>query len=80
MSKKEKKASEIAILVVNELCLGSWLESCSVALARDGENWQESGVWGVEEEKLISIFRASENRSILEQLLLRSWKYHRPSP
>lgn len=71
--KKKKKASEIAILVVNELCPGSWLESCSVALARDGENWQESGVQGV--EKLISIFRASKNCSILEQLLLLRWKY-----
>lgn len=52
MSKKKKKASEIAILVVNKLCPGSWLESCSVALARDGENWQKSGVWGVEKLSL----------------------------
>lgn len=78
--KKKIQRSEIAVLVVKEICPGSWLDSCSTALARAGENWQESGAWGVEEEELISIFRAGENCSILEQLLLLSWKYHKPSP
>lgn len=61
------------------MCPGGWLDSCSVALARAGENWQQSGVWGVEEEEFNSIFRAGENCSILEQFLLLSWKYHKPS-
>lgn len=74
-----EKKSEIAVLVVKEICPGSWQESCSVALAGDGANWQENGSGGVEEE-FISIFRAGKNCSILEQLLLLSWKYHKPSP
>lgn len=35
-----KKKSQIAMLVVKEICPGSWLDSYSVALARAGENWK----------------------------------------
>lgn len=46
----KKKGSEIAVLVVKEICPGSWLEIYSAALARDGENWRTgksvgSGGW-----------------------------------
>lgn len=41
-----EKRSEIAVLVVTEICSGSWLDSCSVAFTRDGANWQENGSGG----------------------------------
>lgn len=80
---KKKKRSEIAVLVVKDLPR-ELADACSGALARVGENWGTgrevgSGRGGREEEELISIFRACENCSILEQLQLLSWKYHKPS-
>lgn len=81
MLKKKQNTKNIkAVLVVKDLPR-ELADTCFGALARVGENWQGSGVWGRwgEEEELISIFRACKNCSILEQLQLLTWKYHKPS-